>query len=69
MVSVAYEAADPTAAVEATASRLRFAILWFETATGRTASMRLPARSVAQLSDEEMLELLAVAVSRKGQQA
>jgi hypothetical protein len=63
-VSVAYEAADPTAAVEAAASTVRLAVLWFETANGRTASIRLPVRSVATLTNEDLLEMLAVALGR-----
>ena len=45
-----------------------FALLWFETGSGRTASAHLPAGCLGRLSDEDLLEFLAVATARRGRQ-
>ena len=39
-----------------------------ETASGRTASVYLPAGSLASLADEDLAEFLRVAVARRGRQ-
>ena len=44
------------------------AVVWFETVTGRTASVHLPAGSLATLHDEDLSEFLRVAVARRGRQ-
>lgn len=44
------------------------AVVWFETETGRTASVHLPAGSLMTLDDEDLAEFLRVAVARRGRQ-
>jgi hypothetical protein len=44
------------------------AVIWFETASGRTASVYLPAGSLALLADEDLGEFLRLAVARRGRQ-
>lgn len=45
-----------------------FALLWFETGSGRTASMHVPAGYLDTSSDEELRELLVEAIARRGRQ-
>ena len=47
---------------------IALAVLWFETASGRTASVHLPAGCLELLSDEDLLEFLTVAMARRGRQ-
>ena len=47
---------------------ITLAVVWFETASGRTASVHLPAGSVAELVDEDLTEFLRVAIARRGRQ-
>ena len=44
------------------------AVVWFETASGRTASVHLPAGALASLADEDLTEFLRLAVARRGRQ-
>ena len=44
------------------------AVVWFETDSGRTASVHLPAGSLDLLVDEDLTEFLRVAVARRGRQ-
>jgi hypothetical protein len=44
------------------------AVVWFETESGRTASVHLPAGSLETLDDEDLTEFLRVAVARRGRQ-
>ena len=44
------------------------AVVWFETESGRTASVHLPAGSLDLLADEDLTEFLRVAVARRGRQ-
>ena len=43
-------------------------VLWFETATGRTASAYMPQGSMDVLTDEDLTELLRVGTTRRGAQ-
>ena len=47
---------------------MALAVLWFETTSGRTASIHLPSGCFELLSDEDLLEFLAVAIARRGRQ-
>ena len=47
---------------------ITLAVVWFETESGRTASVHLPAGSLASLDDEDLAEFLRVAVARRGRQ-
>ena len=47
---------------------ITLAVMWFETASGRTASVHLPAGSLATLDDEDLAEFLRVAIARRGRQ-
>ena len=47
---------------------ITLAVVWFETASGRTASVHLPAGSISELADEDLTEFLRVAVARRGRQ-
>ena len=47
---------------------MTLAVVWFETASGRTASIHLPAGCLKLLSDEELLEFLRIAMERRGRQ-
>ena len=47
---------------------ITLAVVWFETDSGRTASVHLPAGSLASLLDEDLAEFLRVAVARRGRQ-
>jgi hypothetical protein len=44
------------------------AVVWFETESGRTASVHLPVGSVDSLIDEDLTEFLRVAIARRGRQ-
>ena len=47
---------------------ITLAVVWFETQSGRTASVHLPAGALASLADEDLAEFLRVAVARRGRQ-
>jgi hypothetical protein len=46
----------------------KLAVLWFETASGRTASVYIPPGALEVLNDEDLLELLRVGTERRGRQ-
>jgi hypothetical protein len=46
----------------------RFCLVWFENASGRTASIYLPAGSLESIAEEDLLAFLRVATGRKGAQ-
>jgi len=47
---------------------MHLAVVWFETASGRTASAHIPAGSLEAVTDEDLLEFLKIAVARHGRQ-
>ena len=47
---------------------ITLAVVWFETDSGRTASVHLPAGALASLDDEDLAEFLRVAIARRGRQ-
>ena len=67
-VSEAYRFAGEPWPLTEGGSTLTLAVVWFETASGRTASVHLPAGSLDTLHDEDLREFLRVAVARRGRQ-
>ncbi len=67
-VTEAYRfAGEPWALTEGGAPITLF-FLWFETESGRTASVHLPAGCVSFLVDEDLTEFLHAAVALRGRQ-
>lgn len=64
----AYDFVPTTANDHPAATANRLSLVWFENATGRTASMHLPAGLLASVTDEDLLAFLRVATERKGRQ-
>jgi len=46
----------------------KFCLVWFENASGRTASIYLPAGSLESVEEDDLLAFLRVATGRKGAQ-
>jgi hypothetical protein len=67
-VSEAYRfSPEPWPLVEG-GSTITLAVVWFETDSGRTASVHLPAGALEKLGDEDLTEFLRVAIARRGRQ-
>jgi hypothetical protein len=46
----------------------KFCLVWFENASGRTASIYLPAGALQSVAEDDLLAFLRVATGRKGAQ-
>jgi hypothetical protein len=66
-VTEAYKFA-PASAADDLVSVSKFCLVWFESPSGRTASIHLPAGSLETITDEDLLAFLRVAKERKGRQ-
>ena len=67
-VSEAYRFAGESSPLAEGGQTVTLAVVWFETETGRTASVHLPAGSLATLEEEDLMEFLRIAVGRRGRQ-